>query len=70
MSRARTGGCGFKPHSPELFLGRKGSGRHHEARLNVPDSSDIEADIQDIAVLDPVILTFQTEEPLFTDAFL
>jgi hypothetical protein len=38
--------------------------------LRVSRGSDIEADVQDVAILDPVILAFEAEEPLIPNAFL
>ena len=38
--------------------------------LSVSKGSDIEADVQDVSILDPVIPAFQAEEALFTDALL
>jgi hypothetical protein len=38
--------------------------------LNVTKRLDIEADVQDVPILNPVILAFQAEEALFTDALL
>jgi hypothetical protein len=38
--------------------------------LRVSRGSDIEADVQDVAILDPVIPAFEAEEPLIPNAFL
>jgi hypothetical protein len=44
--------------------------QYHGVVLRVSRDLDIETDVQDVAVLDPVILAFQAKEPLFADGFL
>ena len=38
--------------------------------LSVSKGSDVEADVQDVSILDPIFFSFQAEQSLFADGFL